>query len=83
MGQTEGFTSSGLICADLPSPETVLVFLLYGKINSRSDRKQLRRRNKWEHHGTLSIISHLHNGNALDCCSVDCHTVLRAEQSNG
>lgn len=31
----------------------------------------------------LSIISHLHNANALDCCSVDCHTVLRAEQSNG
>lgn len=28
----------------------------------------------------LSIISHLHNANTLDCCSVDCHAVLRAEQ---
>lgn len=63
--ETEGFTSSGLICPDLPGPSTVLVFLLYGKINSRSDRKQLGRRNKWEHRGTLSIISHLHNRRLL------------------
>lgn len=38
MGQMEGFTSSGLICADLSSPEWYLFFLLYGKINSCSDR---------------------------------------------
>lgn len=83
MGQMEGFTSSGLICADLSSPEWYLFFLLYGKINSCSDRKQLRRRNKWDRRGTLSIISHLHDCDALDCCSVDCRVVAGAEQSNG
>lgn len=33
--------------------------------------------------GTLSIISHLHDCDALDCCSVDCRVAPRAEQSNG
>lgn len=80
---TESFTSRRLICVDLPSPLTVLVFLFYGKINSGCDRKQLQSRNKWEHHGTLSIISHLHYANTPDCCSVYCHTVLKAQQSNG
>lgn len=48
----------------------VLVFLFYGKINMPHDRKQLRRRNKWEQCVALSIISHLHL--CLSCLMAVC-----------